>query len=171
MSCLLVGVVVGWSPSSTTSKPTKEQWQEVKSGLKSNREAMCSFLLDNVETEEDPLTLDKVTALFERSLDHLAKASEYVAKIRPHLDAQVVADFDNNGSSYVLEVSNARLDVIREYEEATRKGKGEQAKRQILERYFYKACANKLGTILAEKSMYDAALKVKRTLSKQVAGQ
>ena len=139
-----------------------DDWAKLRDGLRSNKQSMCSFLLMQVSDKEVELTLQRVTDLFEQALDHMAKAALYAQFIKPYIKANAIADFDNNGGSFVLEISNDRRNVISEYNEAIANGATDEERKQILEKYFYKACASKLGTVISESSMYGAMLKLEK---------
>lgn len=136
----------------------EEIWKVVKNGMKESRQSMCSFLLvqrsDN--SKEFSLSLEDVTSLFEQALDHMARATEFTQKIQDYLNGEELARYDESGGLTVLEISEDRKNLIEEY----RRAESEEEKKGILERYYYKACAQKLGTVIAEKSMFMSVLKV-----------
>lgn len=137
----------------------EEIWKVVRNGMKESRRSMCSFLLvqksDN-EGKEFSLSLEEVTGLFEQALDHMARATEFTQKIQDYLKGEALARYDESGGLTVLEISEDRKNLIEEY----RSTESEEEKEEILERYYYKACAQKLGTVIAEKSMFMSVLKV-----------
>lgn len=169
---LLVGLVVlgaligGWPVAGEKPEDPESQWKEIKSSLRSNKKAMCSFLLNK---EQSVLTLDGVTDLFEQSFNHLAKSTDYTKVLRPYMSEQALREYDNTGSSLVLEVSENRRDLVAKYRAAEVKGASEEEKRELLTFYFYKACSSKLATVVAEKSMHESMMKVVRRMERVVA--
>lgn len=137
-----------------------EEWEVVKGGLNHSKRSMCSFLLVQVSDKELSLSLEKVTGLFEQALDHMARATELTQRIQSYMNEEVLSHYDTNGGLTVLEISEDRKSLVDEYREAVAKGTSQEEKEGILEKYFYKACAQKLGTVLAEKAMYDSVLRV-----------
>lgn len=144
-------------------------WATLKKGLEENRRSMCSFLLLQVSSKQVELTLNRVTELFEQALDHMAKSTEYTTLIRPFIKAGTIEEFDKNGGATVLQISEERRELIGEYRRASAEGSSEPVKAAILEKYFLKACAHKLGTVLAERSLYSTVLKVETIIEKKPA--
>lgn len=136
------------------------EWKMVRESLDSSREAMCSFLLVQVSDEEEALKLDKVVGLFEQALDHMAKSTEFTERFRKIVGEKLIRDYDKSGGATVLEISEARRSLIRDYKAASESGSSPEVLRQILDKYFYIACAQKLATVIAEKSMYETATKI-----------
>ena len=156
------------APKSTTASSTAREWSDIKEGLRANKQSMCSFLLGEIRGQNETLTLEKVTHLFEQALDHLGRANEYITKIRPYIEREALENFDRSGAGFVLEVSGNRVALIEQYRKASGSGASEGQLAAILEKYFYKACASKLGMVLTEKSMYDSALKVEKLMRADV---
>lgn len=151
-----------------TGKPGVEQtWAFVKKGLQENRRSMCSFLLLQVSSKRVELTLDKVTELFEQALDNMVKSTEYTTLIAPFIKPGTIEEFDRNGGATVLQISEERRELIAEYKKAIAENVDEETKAAILEKYFLKACAQKLGTVIAERSLYSTVLKVENIIEKK----
>lgn len=146
---------------------TLPSWAAIKQGLQQNRHSMCSFLLLQVSSKQVELTLDRVAELFEQALDHMAKSSEYATFIKPHIKAEVIEEFDRNGGATVLQISEERRELIAEYRQAMAENLSEPDKAAILEKYFLKACAHKLGTVIAERSLYSSVLKVETIIERK----
>lgn len=144
-------------------------WATLKKGLEENRHSMCSFLLLQVSSKQVELTLKRVTELFEQALDHMAKSTEYTTLIRPFIKAGTIEEFDKNGGATVLQISEERRALIGEYRQASAEGSSEADKAAILEKYFLKACAHKLGTVLAERSLYSTVIKLETIIEKKPA--
>lgn len=151
----------------TVLEKTEKPWAYVKDGLQNNRLSMCSFLLLQVSNRQLELTLNRVTELFEQALDHMAKSAEYSTTIKPHVKAETIEEFDKNGSAIVLQISEERRKLIDDYRRATDEGSSELDLKAILENYFLKACAHKLATIIAERSMFSSMLKLETVLEKK----
>lgn len=131
------------------------EWQNIKKAYGSEqRRAVCSSMID--DNEWDNLSLERVVFLYEKALEHLAKAAGYVTKLRPHVEAEVVKAFDVSGAPLVLTISEKRRALMAAYEEAVSRGASELDKRRILEKHAYMACANNKGAILSEKTMLKA---------------
>lgn len=131
-------------------------WRVVRNSMKDNKRSMCSFLLVQASNTDVQLDLEKVTGLFEQGLDHMARATEFTLKVQDYMNEEVLARYDKSGGLTVLEISEDRKNLINDYKEAS----SEEEKKEILEEYFYKACAQKLGTIIAEKSLFNLVLRV-----------
>lgn len=149
--------------------PTRD-WELVREGLRESKQSMCSFLLVQVSNKEMALTLDGVVDLFEQALDHMGRATQASERIRRLGDhEELIADFDTKGSSTVLEISENRRKLIELYREARRGGASDEELKALLERYFYKACGQKLATVIVEKSLYDAVLKLELAANRRAA--
>lgn len=147
----------GYSDGVVEKATDPEQvWKVVRNSMKENKRSMCSYLLVQVSNTDFSLNLEKVTGLFEQALDHMARATEFTQKIQHYMNEEALARYDESGGLTVLEISEDRKNLIHDYKEAS----SEEEKNAILEEYFYKACAQKLGTIIAEKSMFTSVLKV-----------
>lgn len=140
---------------------TETNWKKIGEDLEKYKASTCSYLLAEIRKDgsDHELTLKKVTHLFESALDHLASTNALFGKLVPYVGAQVVEEFDRNGRAFVLELSLARTRLIEDYTRAEEIGSDAEILKRILEEAFYKACAFKLGTIVTEKSMYEAAAK------------
>lgn len=173
-SVALIILMIISNPDNCAGAPTAgaevkdpvEEFSELKAGLKANKEAFCSFLLKQNSSHGTNLSLKEVSELFEEALDHLGKSSDYATFIKTHLkNSKVIEGFDTNGGNYVLEISDNRRSLLDEYRFAEKLDLTDEAKNKILEKYFYKACSSKLGTIITEKSMYDSMLKLEAKLN------
>lgn len=142
-----------------------ETLESLEKEFKELKREVCIFLMNNpVRGEGQGLDLNRVIRLFEASLEHVAQAALYIAKMSPYLNEETIKGFDENGIKYTLSLSDARRKLIQDYEKAEADGASDEVKHDILATYFYKACESELSTSAAEKSLYEAVRKAESLL-------
>lgn len=124
--------------------------------LVDDKQVLCAAQLEQMGS----LTLDKVTEIFEKALDHMVKACDYMSEIAPHIKQEAADGFYCSGAGLIREISDHRRQLIDDYREAEKSGAEEKVLGAILEKYFYKACMSKLGTHLTEHSLSNTAQKL-----------
>lgn len=139
-----------------------EKWLSAREGLKTNKQQMCASMLRKENDSEEGLTMEKVKDLFEESLDNMVRASEHMNKIHPFIDENARNQFDNKGGSSVLDISENRRKLIDEYRKAESNGASQEELGEILEKYFYKACATKIAMAITEQSLAESSKKIQR---------
>lgn len=144
------------------SAALSEPMQRRLASRATSREKMCSSLLQDASYSEEGLTLDKVKKLFEESLDTMSKAIEHMNKIQPPVDEGASSKANQRGGSTILDIAEKRRKLIEDYNRAKAKGASQAEVGKILEKYFFKACANKIAMAITEQSLYDSLTEVQR---------
>lgn len=155
----------------TASDPEVE-WAKASASFRDDKKAMCSFLMNTISDRDVKLTVDGVAELFEQSLDHIGKAATYLQRLQAlnMMQPEAVHEFDKSGSRLVLQISDQRRALIDDYVKAANEG-GDAAQADVLDTYFYKACENKLATIISENSMYTTVLRAEKVHARRNKAQ
>ena len=153
----------------TIAKISKiEQAIEVLDDTDSERE-LCLFFLRSKQ-EATTVGLNEISELYKASLDHLGKATDRVTSLWLHLADEAVRDFDEHAGLYVCHISDQHRKLIEEYEQAQKSGANDEAKRNILEKHFQRACDINLRTIFTESLMNELAIEADQARDSGDAG-